>query len=633
MEEKKLLRILLVEDSDNDAQLLLREIRRAGYQIEYTRVETAEALKRNLAERQWDVVLCDYSLPHLDAPHALEIVKGTGLDLPFIIVSGTIGEDSAVTALKAGAHDFIIKGKYARLGPALEREMREAQIRQERKRAEEALREKEHLLSEAQRIGHIGSWSLDIPSDTMQFTDEMYQLLDVTPEEFQHNTQGLLNVIYTEDRPLAGKWIGEVKTGRSTKELDLRIFRSNGELRYLHCRGAVLFDDHGVPKRFIATAQDISERKLSEIQIRQQISRLTALRTIDQAITSSFDLRFTLDLFLSQVITQLQVDAASILILDAAGQSLAYRATRGFRNPAIKSAELSLAKSLAGKAVMEHHLIHLENLMDQQNFAAMNAMQIGEGFVSYSAVPLIARGKVQGVLEVFHRAAFQPYPEWTDFLETLAGQAAIAIDNATLFDNLQKTNIELQQSYDATIEGWSHALDLRDRETEGHTRRVTEMALELARMMAIHEEKLVHMRRGGLLHDIGKLGVPDSILLKAGPLTEEEWQIMKMHPQLAYDWLAPIPYLREAVEIPYCHHEKWDGTGYPRGLKEEAIPLTSRIFAVADVWDAVTSDRSYRQAWSHEQTIEYIRQNSGLHFDPDVVEVFLKNIPSLILHH
>jgi response regulator RpfG family c-di-GMP phosphodiesterase len=633
MEESQLLRILLVEDSDSDAQLLLREIRRVGYQIEYTRVETAEALKSNLAEKEWDVVLCDYSLPHLDAPHALEIVKSTGLDLPFIIISGTIGEDSAVTALKSGAHDFIIKGKYARLGPALEREMREALVRRERRRTEEALREKERLLSEAQRIGQIGSWSLDIPSDTMQFTDEMYHLLDISPGEFQHNTSGFLNVIYPEDRSRAAKWMEEVKTGRTTKELDFRIFRTNGELRYIHCRGAVLLDDQGTPRRFVGTAQDISERKLSEIQIRQQISRLTALRTIDQAITSSFDLRFTLDLFLSQVITQLQVDAASILILDSTGQSLEYRATRGFRNPAINSTEFSPGKSVAGRAVMERHLIHVENLMDQPNFSATNAMQIGEGFVSYFAVPLIARAKVQGVLEVFHRTRFQPYLEWTDFLETLAGQAAIAIDNATLLDNLQRTNLELQQSYDATIEGWSHALDLRDRETEGHTRRVTDMALELARIMGIHEEKLVHMRRGGLLHDIGKLGVPDSILLKPGPLTEEEWEIMKMHPQFAYDWLAPIPYLREAVEIPYCHHERWDGTGYPRGLKGEAIPLTSRIFAVADVWDAVTSARSYRQAWFQEQAIAYMRENSGLHFDPKVVEIFLKNIPALDPSH
>jgi response regulator RpfG family c-di-GMP phosphodiesterase len=630
MEEKSQLRILLVEDSDNDAQLLLREIRRAGYEIEYKRVETADALKANLAEREWDVVLCDYSLPHLDAPHALAILKESGFDLPFIIVSGTIGEESAVSALKSGAHDFIIKGKYARLGPALEREMREAKVRQERKRAEEALREKEQLLSEAQRIGHIGSWSLDIHSDTMQFTDEMYQLLDVNANEFQHNTEGFLNVIYAEDRSRTARWMDEVRAGRHTRELDFRIFRSNGELRYIHCRGAVVNDENGEPKRFVGTAQDISERKLSEIQIRQQISRLTALRTIDHAITSSFDLRFTFDLFLSQVIAQLQVDAASILLLDPSGQTLEYRATRGFRNLAVKNTELSISKSHAGRAVTERHSIRIENLREEPSFSIMNSFLTDEGFVSYFAVPLIARDKVQGVLEVLHRNVFQPYPEWTDFLETLAGQCAIAIDNAMLFENLQKTNIELQQSYDATIEGWSHALDLRDRETEGHTRRVTEMALELAHIMGIEGEKLIHMRRGGLLHDIGKLGVPDSILLKSGPLTEEEWEIMRMHPQLAYDWLAPIPYLREAVEIPYCHHEKWDGTGYPRRLKGESIPLASRIFAVADVWDAVTSDRSYREAWSRETAIDYIRKNSGLHFDPKVVDEFLHNIPTLV---
>jgi HD-GYP domain-containing protein (c-di-GMP phosphodiesterase class II) len=254
----------------------------------------------------------------------------------------------------------------------------------------------------------------------------------------------------------------------------------------------------------------------------------------------------------------------------------------------------------------------------------------GEDFFSYYAVPLIARGKVQGVLEVFHRTASQPYPEWIEFLETLGGQTAIAIDNAMLFENLQKINVELEQSYDATIEGWSHALDLRDRETEGHTRRVTGMALGLARLMGIDEDKLIQMRRGGLLHDIGKLGVPDNILLKPGPLTDDEWEIMRMHPQFAYEWLSPINYLHEAVDIPYCHHEKWNGTGYPRGLRDESIPLASRIFAVADVWDALTSNRPYRQAWSQEEAIQYIRENSGIHFDPKVVDVFLKNVTTLV---
>ena len=630
METKKLLRVLLVEDSDDDAQLLLREIRRFGYEVQYERVETADVMRTALANQEWDVVICDYSLPHLDAPKALQVLKSSDIDLPFIIISGTIGEESAVSALIAGAHDFIIKGKFARLGPALERELREAEVRHERRRAEASLRENERLLSEAQRLGHIGSWSLDIRRDVLQFSDEMYHLLDVFPNEFQHNSAGFLDLIYSADRPLASKWMEEIKTGRQVRELEFRIFHSSGEMRYIQCRGAVVFNETGSPTRFVGTAQDISERKLSEIQIRQQVARLTALRTIDQAITSSFDLHFTLDVVLAQVITQLHVDAASILILDTSAQKLEYRATRGFRNPTVKDAVLSIAKSHAGRAVTERHLIRIEDLKTEPNQTVIEALFSEEGFVSYFAVPLVARGKVNGVLEVFQRTLLQAYPEWIDFFEALGGQAAIAIDNAMLLENLQRINYELEKAYDATIEGWSHALDLRDRETEGHTLRVTSMALRLAQLMGIEEKKLVQMRRGGLLHDIGKLGVPDSILLKPGPLTEEEMAIMRLHPQFAYDWLAPIAYLREAMEIPYCHHEKWDGTGYPRGLRGEAIPLTSRIFAVADVWDALTSGRPYRPPWSHEKVAEFIRDNSGRHFDPEVVEVFLNNLASLI---
>jgi response regulator RpfG family c-di-GMP phosphodiesterase len=631
MEVKKLLRILLVEDSDNDAQLLLREIRRLGYEVEYERVETAEDMRSALSNKTWDLVICDYSLPHLNAPFALGILKSSGLDLPFIIVSGTIGEESAISALKDGAHDFLIKGKYARLGPAIERELREARSRRERSRAEEALREKEHLLSEAQRIGHIGSWSFDIVNDTLQYSDEMYRLLDISPKDFQHTREGFLNLMYSADRPIAAKWMDEIKAGRKTKELDFRIFHYTGELRYIKCSGAVVFDDTGIPKRFIGTAQDISEQKLSEIQIRQQIARLTALRTIDQAIMSSFDMRFTLDVVLSQVITQLQVDATSILLLDSTGQTLKYLAIQGFQTQVIKNARIGIIDSYAGRAITERRPIRIENLKMQPDSEPIKTLLPGEDFASYYGIPLITKGNVKGVLEIFQRVPLQPYPEWIDFLETLAGQAAIAIDNAVLFENLQKSNFELEQAYDATIEGWSHALDLRDRETEGHTLRVTEMALKLARIMRVDENKLIHMRRGGLLHDIGKLGVPDNILLKPAALTDEEWKIMRMHPQFAYDWLAPISYLREAVEIPYCHHEKWDGTGYPRGLTGESIPLTSRIFAITDVWDALTSDRPYRQAWSNEQVVEYIRANNGLHFDPKVVEVFLSNIADLIL--
>ena len=193
-------------------------------------------------------------------------------------------------------------------------------------------------------------------------------------------------------------------------------------------------------------------------------------------------------------------------------------------------------------------------------------------------------------------------------------------------NNVEEEHRKLQLAYDATIEGWSHAMDLRDKETEGHTQRVTELTLKMAHALHIGEENLAHIRRGALLHDIGKLGVPDSILLKEGKLTDEEWVIMRKHPIYAHEMLSQIDYLRPALDIPYCHHEKWDGTGYPRGLKGEEIPLAARMFAIVDVWDAVTSDRPYRAAWSKEQALAYIIEHSGTQFDPEIVQVFLKVI-------
>jgi putative two-component system response regulator len=189
---------------------------------------------------------------------------------------------------------------------------------------------------------------------------------------------------------------------------------------------------------------------------------------------------------------------------------------------------------------------------------------------------------------------------------------------------LQEAHSQLLSAYEATIEGWSRAMDLRDRETEGHSRRVTDLTLRLAMAYGMNSEELVHVRRGALLHDMGKLSVPDSILHKPDMLTDEEWIIMRTHPQLAYNMLYPIEYLHPALDIPYCHHEKWDGSGYPRGLKGDQIPLAARLFAVVDVWDALTSNRPYRRAWTNENALAYIKEQSGKHFDPQIVDLFFR---------
>ena len=372
----------------------------------------------------------------------------------------------------------------------------------------------------------------------------------------------------------------------------------------------------------IASAALENVRLLSETEGRLQ--RITTLHAIDMAINSSLDIQVTLSVFIDQVTSQLNLDAADVLLLNPHLKILEYAAGRGFRATSLPHENIRLGQGYAGRAALERKIISIPNLQEEEAPSEHASWLASEGFIAYFAAPLIAKGQVKGVLEIFHRAPLATDPEWLSFIEALATQAAIAIDNATMFDDLQTSNIGLALAYDTTIEGWSRALDLRDKETEGHTQRVTEMTLSLARAVGMGDSELVHIRRGALLHDIGKMGIPDSILLKPGPLNDEERQIMCRHPDYAYEMLSPIVYLRSALDIPYCHHEKWDGNGYPRELKGETIPLAARLFALADVWDALRSDRPYRKGWTPEKVEDHIRSLSGSHFEPQVVEVFLE---------
>ena len=364
-------------------------------------------------------------------------------------------------------------------------------------------------------------------------------------------------------------------------------------------------------------------RLFAETQSRLRF--LTALHTIDTAIGASVDLRITLSIILENVTRELKVDAAAVALMNPHSRLLEYTASRGFRSRIVEGLRVKPGDGLAGQAAIQRHTVSSSDAgqADGKNGSGTDSFK-DEGFASQYAIPLIAKGQIQGILQLCHRTELNPGQDWLDFLNTLAGQAAIAIDNARMFENLQTSNLDLLLAYDATIQGWAQALDMRDRETEDHTRRVADITLTLAGAMSMNDSELEHIRRGALLHDIGKIGIPDIILLKPGPLTDEEWAIMRTHPVKAYEMLSPIAYLHPALDIPYCHHEKWDGSGYPRGLNGAQIPLAARIFAVVDVFDALTSDRPYRSAWSREQALDYIKEQTGKHFDPRVVEVFLK---------
>ena len=652
------LRILFIEDSEDDARLVLREIQRSGYEVESQRVETAEAMRAALARQVWDLVICDFSLPRFSAPNALELLKKGDHDLPFIIVSGTIGEESAVNALKAGAHDFIIKGNFARLIPAIERELKEAEVRRERRERErelEAIAWVSSKLRSAKTLEEMLSDLLEQALILIGADAGSIWLYDSTVQIVELKTQRGWNEEYIGSPYRLGEGIPGlvVKLGEA---IVAREFRSDSRVNHesrnhipkdiggacvpLHTEDnivGVMFVNVKLPRelthgeiRIINALAEIGGNSIHRMYLHEQtvkqLERLAALRSIDVAISSVFDLQITLTILVNEVIKQLNVDAASVLLIQPGSSRLEYVAGQGFYTHKIESTSQRIGEGHASQAVTERHIIEIPDLRNHSGKFIRAQLLAEEDFVSYYAVPLISKGEVKGVLEIFHRTRLNPDREWLDFLETLGGQTAIAIENSILFQDLQRSNFELALAYDATIEGWSRALDLRDRETEGHTQRVTNLTLKLARKMGLSEERLILIRRGALLHDIGKMGIPDYILFKPEELTDVEQQIMRQHPQLAYDMLEPIAYLRDALNIPYCHHEKWDGTGYPRGMAGTQIPLEARLFAIVDVWDAITADRPYRKGWPRKKALKYIREETGKHFDPKMVEIFLQEI-------
>ncbi len=359
-------------------------------------------------------------------------------------------------------------------------------------------------------------------------------------------------------------------------------------------------------------------------QTKSHLEKLEILRKIDATITTSIDISNALETILTQVRNGLGVDVVSVFLYDDSDRTLNYAQSIGYKTKGHPKIKVNIGQGYIGKvaATMEPLFIPEVEFSDDGHKFPFSLEK--EKIVSYYGFPLVSKGKMLGVLQILHRERLEPDADWIEFAETLTRQTAIAVDSLKLVKSLESTNLELREAYDATIEGWAHALEIRDKETEGHSRRVEKLTVEVAKEFGFDKEAMVHIRRGVLLHDIGKMGIPDNILHKPGPLNEEEWVVMRQHPVYAYDMLKSIDYLIPALTIPHYHHERWDGSGYPDGLKGENIPLEARIFAVVDAWDALTSDRPYRKAWSKEETQIYLHEQAGKDFDPEVVKTFLR---------
>lgn len=494
----------------------------------------------------------------------------------------------------------------------------------ERKYAEEALQEAEEkyrqLIEQLPVVVYVNP--IDEVEKTTYVSPQIMDFLGYSQEEWLAQPFLWRQTLHPADSDAILNEVGRMQQFQLPFDQEYRMIARDGRIVWIRDRTILARDLNGQPAFWQGLMIDITDKKEAEEQINLQLKRLNALRTIDMFIASGAELRFTLQAILRQAVEYLKADAADILLLNQPMNVLEFAEGVGFRSRGLGRTTLRVGESFAGRIAARREAINVEDIREYEK----HPLFLLEGFIGYYGVPLITKGEVKGVLEVFKRSKLESSSEWVNFLETLAGQAALAIDSAALFESFQRANVDLTLAYESTIEGWSAALDLRDKEPEGRTQRITELTLKIADAMGVNEKELIHIRRGALLHDIGKMGIPDRILLKTGELTDEEREAMRQHPVYSYNLLSKIEYLRPAIDIPYYHHERWDGSGYPVGLQGEAIPLAARIFAVVDVWDALRSDRLHRPARSKEYALDYIKSLAGVAFDPNVVKVFLRVI-------
>jgi len=642
--------ILLVEDNNGLAELVRESLEEDGKQVAVVR--SAHQAREWLQNHKPQLILLDYSLPDMSGKEFVTLMaQSEGGMPPFIVTTGAGDERIAVDMMKSGARDYLVKdiNFLNNLPLVVERFLREIATEQRLERSEQALHDSEERYRIIFESSSIAIWEANY-SKVKQRLDELQAggvadfqtYLENHPEEvaklaslvvIEHvnkNSLAMFGVETIEQLTDLRAAVFDGKMQDYFKQLILSMLK--GDRTFQHEVSAHTLNDQPLVlmlymnvlpgwektlEKVLVSFVDITERKRRE-------NELQLMATVSAALRMAATRTEMFPIILDQASALLETPLVALVLYEPDTDECVVECARGAWQ-AMQGLRLPVQLAAIGRILASGQPFCSDNTQaDPSLVGTYSAAQP----LALAAVPLSVNQQKIGVLwagylndgpkkRYFSHEAIQLFG-------VIADISANAVHRITSYEETQRAARELARAYDRTLEGWARALELRDQETEGHTRRVVAITLELARAMGLPEDEWEPIRRGALLHDIGKMGIPDSVLLKPGTLTEREWEIMRRHPEYAVDMLMPIDYLRPALDIPYCHHEKWDGSGYPRGLKGEDIPLSARIFMVIDVWDALTNDRLYRKAWSQEQALKYIREQSGRHFDARVVEVFLE---------
>ena len=590
------LRVLIVEDSEDDALLVLRGLKKGGYNPLYERVETTAAMKKAIKEKQWDIILCDYKMPKFSGAQAIALLKETNIDIPLIIVSDSIGEETAIECMRLGAQDYIMKGNLSRLCPVIARELEEAEVRNKQRQAENSLRESEEKYRTILENIEDGYYEVDIKGNFTFFNDSMCRILGYSSEEMM----GMNNRQFTDkgNAKKLFKTFNEVyRTGESTKEFDWQIIRKDGTKRFIEVSVSLQKDSSGKRTGFRGTIRDITECRQVESQ------REAAL----EALRESEALYHLLAEHMTDIVWIMDMD------LNVTWLSPSVMKARGFSVDEIVALPLDrqLTPKSLGKALnWLGKLMRLENdgLISETDGILSRELEFyckdGRTIVLDCTFQFIRdeQGKATGIL--------------AEGMDITARRRAE--------EEVKLTLESLRKAFGTTIQIMVSAVEARDPYTAGHQIRSADLARAIATEMGLPQDKIDGIRMAGSIHDIGKLSIPAEILSKPSKLTNIEFSLIKDHSRSGYEILNNMESPWPLAQIVYQHHERIDRSGYPRNLKEDEILIEARIMAVADVVEAMASHRPYRPALGIEAALKEIEKNKGILYDDAVAGACLR---------
>jgi PAS domain S-box-containing protein len=610
------LRVLIVEDSDDDATLILRELRSSGYEPVAQRVESAAAMRAALSDKSWDIILCDYVIPGFSGTEALLIAKGCGLNLPFILVSGKVGEETAVEAMKTGATDFVMKDRLGRLGSVIKRELAEAATR----RQAEAVRNRlaAIVLSSYDAIigvdpnGIITSWN---PGAT--------QLYGYSAEEVVGKSVSMLAPSDKKDETQA--FIDALQRGEAVRVTETSRIRKDGERIDVSFKLSPIKVHDGSIVGVSAIVRDVTEKKQAERALLKVNRALKVLSECDQALIHASDetqllndiCRITVEVggYRLACVRYAENDANSPLrILAQFGYDEGYlAATR------ISLADTELGRGPTGTAFRTGTIQVNQNFQTEPALTPWREAALAHGYQSSVALPLKGSAEVFGVLTVYAAEPNAVNEVELKLLQVLADDLAFGIKTLRARNAQKRTAERLQRSMEATIQAIASTVEMRDPYTAGHQRRVAELAGSIARDIGLTPDEEHGIYLASVVHDLGKIHIPAEILSMPRKLSGIEFEFVKTHPQVGYDILKDVDFPWPIAQMVLQHHERIDGSGYPSGLKGDEILLGAKILMVADVVEAMASHRPYRPAMGIELALAEISANAGKSYDTDVV--------------